>query len=150
MACNGSTLTARRRATCSLSKQATLDGVLMSKNAGSAANRNLPDVSAVATNLSVAVTNPATGVQTTNSGANGSSAAAPLWTAFVALAKQQAQSSPIGIGAVENANAFLYSLGKTRPPMVRASMALQVATTMELAKVRRAHPQLCPRLRFKS
>jgi hypothetical protein len=87
-------------------------GVDMSKNSGSTTNRNLPDVSAVATNLSVAVTNPTTGVQTTNGGAIGSSAAAPLWAAFVALANQQAQSSPTGIGTVGNANAFLYSLGK--------------------------------------
>ena len=87
-------------------------GVDMSKNAGSTTNRNLPDVSAVATNLSVAVTNPTTGVQSTNGGAIGSSAAAPLWAAFVALANQQAQSSPTGIGTVGNANAFLYSLAK--------------------------------------
>ncbi len=87
-------------------------GVDMTKNAGSTTNRNLPDVSAVATNLSVAVTNPTTNVQSTNGGAIGSSAAAPLWAAFTALANQQALSIPTGIGTVGNANGFLYSLGK--------------------------------------
>ena len=68
-------------------------GVDMSKNSGSTANCNLPDVWAVATNLSVAVTNPTTGVQRHERGAIGSSAAAaPLWAAFVALANQQAQN----------------------------------------------------------
>jgi subtilase family serine protease len=66
----------------------------------------------VATSLSVAVTNPITGVQITNGGAIGTSAAAPLWAALVALANQQAQSIPPGISTVGNANAFLYSLGK--------------------------------------
>ena len=88
-------------------------GVDMTKNAGSTTNRNLPDVSAVATNLNIAFTNPTTGVQSTTGGASGTSAAAPLWAAFVALANQKAESTPTGIGRVGNANAFLYSLGKS-------------------------------------
>jgi subtilase family serine protease len=87
-------------------------GVDMSKNAGSTTNRNLPDVSAVAANFSVVVTNPTTGAQNTTGNAVGTSVAAPLWAAFVALANQQAQSIPTGAGTVGNANAFLYSLGK--------------------------------------
>jgi Pro-kumamolisin, activation domain len=87
-------------------------GVDMTKNSGSTTNRNLPDVSAVAAGVSVVVTNPTTGVQNAGGNAVGTSVAAPLWAAFVALANEEAQSSPTGIGTVGNANAFLYSLGE--------------------------------------
>jgi hypothetical protein len=86
-------------------------GVDMSKNSGSTTNRNLPDVAAVATNLGVVSTNPTNGTQTTG-GAIGTSAAAPIWAALIAIANQQSASSATGAGRVGNANAFLYSIGK--------------------------------------
>ena len=86
-------------------------GIDMTKNKGSTTNRNLPDVAAVATNLGVVTTNPTNKVQTTG-GAIGTSAAAPIWAGFIAIANQMSQSSASGAGRVGNANAFLYSIGK--------------------------------------
>ena len=87
-------------------------GINMTANQGSVTKRNLPDVAAVATNVSVAVTNPKTGIQNTKGGAIGTSAAAPQWAAFVALANQQAQTSINGFGTVGNVNPLLYALGQ--------------------------------------
>jgi hypothetical protein len=86
-------------------------GIDMTKNGGSTAKRNLPDVAAVASNLGVVTTNPTTGTQTTGP-AIGTSAAAPIWAGLIAIANQLSASIPTGAGRVGNANAFLYSIGK--------------------------------------
>jgi Pro-kumamolisin, activation domain len=87
-------------------------GVNMTSNAGSTTKRDLPDVAAVATNLSVVATNPVTGMQSTKNQAFGTSAAAPLWAGFVALANQQVQTSVNGFGTVGSVNPLLYAIGE--------------------------------------
>jgi hypothetical protein len=86
-------------------------GVDMSANGGSTTQRNLPDVSAVATALFVVSTSSTSVNQFSN--AFGTSAAAPIWAGFAALANQQAATSnipPLGF-----ANPFLYSVGGAAP-----------------------------------
>jgi hypothetical protein len=84
-------------------------GINMSTNGGSTVNRNLPDVSAVATNLGIIFTNPATGVQAPNF-VIGTSVAAPIWAGLIALANQQSAPSPTGSGRVGDPNPFLYTI----------------------------------------
>jgi hypothetical protein len=88
-------------------------GIDMTKNGGSTTNRNLPDVAAVASNLGIVFTNPTTAPPTqSNTGSIGTSAAAPIWAALIAIANQISATTPTGAGRIGNANAFLYSIGK--------------------------------------
>src|SRR5262249_28279449 len=84
-------------------------GIDMTKNGGSTAKRNLPDVAAVASNLGVVTTNPTTGTQTTGP-AIGTSAAAPIWAGLIAIANQLSASIPTGAGPLAHPNALLYSI----------------------------------------
>ncbi len=79
-------------------------GVSMANNQGSTANRNTPDVALAADNIEVIYNNGTRGVLA------GTSASAPLWAGFAALANQQAAANgqpPLGF-----LNPALYSLGK--------------------------------------
>jgi subtilase family serine protease len=73
--------------------------------AASTAGRDLPDVSAVADNIQVTVTEP--GSPQATFGLAGTSAAAPLWAGFTALVNQQAAIQ--GRGPLGPANAPLYA-----------------------------------------
>jgi hypothetical protein len=84
-------------------------GINTSTNGGSKVNRNLPDVSAVASNLGVIFTNPKTGIQAPGN-QGGTSAAAPTWAGLIALANQLSASSPTGSGRVGDPNPFLYTV----------------------------------------
>ena len=68
--------------------------------------RNLPDVALTAEMLSIWYSTTATG-PAQNWAAEGTSAAAPLWAAVMALVNQQNPSKPVGF-----ANPELYALGK--------------------------------------
>ncbi len=89
----------------------------------STTNRNVPDVSMVAYNIYAVFTNPVTtGVNSsstptiqytpqTSTVVNGTSAAAPLWAAFMALVNEQANEN--GTAQVGFPNYDLYSIGNT-------------------------------------
>jgi hypothetical protein len=77
----------------------------MSTNGGSSSFRNYPDVAALADNVQIILN----GVQSTQAG---TSASAPLWAGFMALANQRAKQ--LGVGPVGFANPVLYDIGLTR------------------------------------
>ncbi len=79
-------------------------GISTSANGGSSTHRNVPDVAMVADNIFIVADN---GQQ---EGTGGTSAAAPLWAAFTALANQQAAAQ--GLPAVGFINRAVYALGK--------------------------------------
>jgi uncharacterized repeat protein (TIGR03803 family) len=80
-------------------------GVNMTANQGSATMRNIPDVAAHSeNNIWVIVDNGAEGTL------GGTSASAPLWAAFVALANQQAAAN--GRPSVGFINPAIYAIGK--------------------------------------
>src|SRR5205814_9466732 len=76
----------------------------MALNQGSTSKRNVPDVAAVADGIWVIVNNGEQGFT------GGTSAAAPLWAGFAALANQQAAST--GKPSVGFLNPALYLIGK--------------------------------------
>jgi subtilase family serine protease len=78
-------------------------GINMSHNGGSTNMRNVPDVSMAADNIWVVWNNGSTG------SFGGTSAAAPLWAAFMALVNQQAVAN--GNPTVGFANPALYAIG---------------------------------------
>ncbi len=75
----------------------------MAANHGSSIYRNGPDVAMVAQNLWIVYDNGLSG------GSGGTSASAPLWAAFTALANQQAEL--YGIAGVGSLNPALYAIG---------------------------------------
>jgi uncharacterized repeat protein (TIGR03803 family) len=80
-------------------------GIDMAANQGSTTMRNIPDVAAHAdNNIWVIVNNGEQGIT------GGTSAAAPLWTAFAALANQQAAAN--GQPSIGFLNPALYAIGK--------------------------------------
>jgi subtilase family serine protease len=79
-------------------------GLSWSNNLGSALYRNSPDVAMVAQSLFIFF-NGADG------GANGTSASAPLWAGFVALANQQAAN--VARPSLGFANPFIYAMGNS-------------------------------------
>jgi len=78
-------------------------GLSMTANMGSTVYRNVPDISCVGLQCYVY---DCTGQDSVG----GTSAATPLWAAFMALVNQQAAAS--GLGPVGFANPSLYSIGK--------------------------------------
>jgi Pro-kumamolisin, activation domain len=84
----------------------------MSTNGGSTTKRNLPDVSLVATGLYVVVGG-------NQGGFLGTSAAAPLWAGYTALANQLSQAA--GTGTVGPINPFLSSVGEATPAIYNGS-----------------------------
>ncbi len=80
-------------------------GVDMTRNGGSTTARNLPDVACVADGIWVVVNNGEQGV------IGGTSAAAPLWAGFAALANQQAAAS--GKPSIGFVNPAIYAIGKS-------------------------------------
>jgi hypothetical protein len=81
-------------------------GLNMTTNQGSTTMRNIPDVAMTADGIFVVANN---GRQET--GVGGTSAAAPLWAGFIALANQQAVL--LGKPAVGFLNPALYAIGKS-------------------------------------
>lgn len=81
--------------------QANVD---MSANQGSTTGRNIPDVAMVADNIFIVADNGQ------NEFVGGTSAAAPLWAAFIALANQQAAAS--GQPFVGFINPAIYTIGE--------------------------------------
>lgn len=79
-------------------------GLSMAANGGSTSHRNIPDVAMAGDNIYVKYGNGSSGTL------GGTSCAAPLWAAFVALVNQQA--SAIGKTSVGFANPALYTLAK--------------------------------------
>ncbi len=79
-------------------------GVDMSSNMGSSTMRNVPDVAFVADTLYAVVVNGAPFAAT------GTSAAAPLWAGFIALANQQAEAD--GQASLGFLNPALYAIGE--------------------------------------
>ncbi|HJT23256.1 MAG TPA: protease pro-enzyme activation domain-containing protein [bacterium] len=88
-------------------------------NLGSLTYRNIPDVSLVADNLFTYGfwQDPNTGIIYDGVGlcGAGTSAAAPLWTGFMAIVNQQAASSG-NIGPIGFANPYLYTLAASPTP----------------------------------
>jgi hypothetical protein len=80
-------------------------GINMVTNQGSTTMRNIPDVAMTANGIFVVANN---GQQDT--GVGGTSAAAPLWAGFIALANQQA--ALLGKSAVGFLNPAIYAIGK--------------------------------------
>jgi len=78
-------------------------GTSMATNGGSTTMRNLPDVAAVATDIFL-ICNDDQAVWI-----GGTSASAPLWAGFIALANQEAQTN--GQSSVGFLNPIIYSLG---------------------------------------
>jgi N-acetylneuraminic acid mutarotase len=78
--------------------------VPMTQNGGSTQWRNVPDVAALAENLSIYCNDGESGL------IGGTSAAAPIWAAFLALANQQATAG--GGGPIGFLNPLLYSIGQ--------------------------------------
>ena len=74
-------------------------------NKGSTSFRNYPDVAAVADQLDIALGSVVGG------GVHGTSAAAPVWAGFMALANQQSTAN--GIAPVGFANPVLYAIART-------------------------------------
>jgi hypothetical protein len=81
--------------------QANVD---MSTNGGSTQFRNSPDVASVAQDVGLVVDGGKTST-------GGTSAAAPLWAGFIALANQQSENN--GLGRVGFLNPVLYAIGLT-------------------------------------
>ena len=79
-------------------------GVSMSANLGSTAQRNIPDVAMVASGLDIRYNNGSEG------GASGTSAGAPLWAGFMALVNQQAAS--LGNSSAGFINPAIYAIGQ--------------------------------------
>jgi uncharacterized repeat protein (TIGR03803 family) len=79
-------------------------GVTMTANHGSTSKRNIPDVACVAEGIWVVVNNGEQG------SLGGTSAAAPLWAAFTALANEQAAAA--GLPSLGFLNPALYAIGK--------------------------------------
>ncbi len=79
-------------------------GIDMTTNHGSTTLRNVPDVALTADNILVTYNNGQSGVF------GGTSAAAPLWAAFTALANQQAAAA--GLPSVGFINPAVYAIGK--------------------------------------
>jgi len=80
-------------------------GISMTANGGSTTQRNCPDVAMVADGLYLVWNNGATG------GASGTSAASPLWAAYMALANQQAAA--YGKSTAGFINPAVYAIGKS-------------------------------------
>ncbi len=78
----------------------------LTKNLGSSASRNLPDVSMVADNLFV-VFNGGLEID------SGTSAAAPLWAALTSLVNQQGQQQVPPVEPLGFANPSLYAIGES-------------------------------------
>jgi uncharacterized repeat protein (TIGR01451 family) len=81
-------------------------GIDMTINMGSTANRNIPDVAMVADNMFVLTFSGSQQL-----GIGGTSVASPLWAAFTALVNQQAAES--GLPPVGFLNPALYSIAKS-------------------------------------
>jgi len=81
-------------------------GLNMGANGGSTTHRNIPDVALTADMQIFLIQNNGQAVEV-----GGTSAAAPLWAGFIALANQQAAST--GKAPVGFLNAPLYAIGKT-------------------------------------
>lgn len=79
-------------------------GISMAANHGSTIYRNLPDVALTADNVFVVFANGESG------SFGGTSCAAPLWAAFIALANQRAES--YGLPGVGFINPAIYAIGK--------------------------------------
>src|SRR5205814_793026 len=79
-------------------------GISMSANQGSTTMRNIPDVALTAHNVYVAYNNGGGGVF------GGTSCAAPLWAAFMALVNQQATAA--AGRTVGFLNPAIYAIGK--------------------------------------
>jgi hypothetical protein len=79
-------------------------GISMTANLGSSSRRNLPDVALLADNVVNIADNGKTYVT------GGTSVAAPLWAAFIALVNQQAASN--GQPTIGFLNPVLYTIGK--------------------------------------
>jgi hypothetical protein len=79
-------------------------GVSLTANHGSTAQRNIPDVAMVASGLDIRYNN---GLE---SGDSGTSAAAPLWAGFMALVNQQAAS--LGNPSAGFINPAIYAIGQ--------------------------------------
>ena len=77
--------------------------VSMASNQGSTSMRNIPDVALTADNIYITYGNGSTGT------VGGTSAAAPLWAAFMALVNQQAAAN--GMSPLGFLNPSLYSIG---------------------------------------
>jgi alpha-tubulin suppressor-like RCC1 family protein len=82
-------------------------GFVNSANLASASYRNFPDVSIAAQNIADIYTLAGASTPTDNSG-SGTSASAPLWAAFTALANQAAQAA--GVQTVGFPNPVLYDI----------------------------------------
>jgi hypothetical protein len=85
-------------------------GISMTANQGSTTMRNVPDVSLVANNLNIVWGNDFIGASS-DWPEGGTSLAAPLWAAFMAMVNQQAAANgqpPIGF-----VNPALYAIGKS-------------------------------------
>jgi hypothetical protein len=80
-------------------------GINMTNNQGSTANRNVPDVAFTADNIFVIADNG-----TDEPGTGGTSCAAPLWAAYTALMNQQAVAN--GSATVGFLNPAIYTIGK--------------------------------------
>jgi hypothetical protein len=78
-------------------------GISMTTNQGSTTKRNIPDVALTASNVYIRDNNGSSGTVT------GTSCAAPLWAAFIALVNQQAAAS--GRPSVGFLNPTIYSIG---------------------------------------
>jgi hypothetical protein len=81
------------------------EGVNMSTNGGSTAQRNIPDVALTADNIYVTYGNGATGTF------GGTSCAAPLWAGVTALMNEQAVSK--GDASVGFINPMVYAIGES-------------------------------------
>jgi len=79
-------------------------GISMASSQGSTAMRNVPDVALTADNIFVVSGNG------TRGSVGGTSAAAPLWAAFIALVNQKASSA--GLPPMGFLNPALYQIGK--------------------------------------
>jgi hypothetical protein len=88
-------------------------GIDMSLNAGSTTARNVPDIALVADGVLAVATFPS---PATTVSVQGTSIAAPLWAAFVALANQR--SALNGLGPIGFVNPLLYA--RAQSPLVYA------------------------------
>jgi len=86
------------------------EGISMTANQGSAAMRNVPDVSLVANNITIVWGNDFI-LSSSDFAEAGTSLAAPLWAGFMALVNQQAAAT--GQPSIGFANPALYAIGKS-------------------------------------